>query len=189
MSDGPHKSLNMRRGWKRFAENADEAAFSPEEVCDAIPTALIQDWRAENLPSLIRQMREFLHDSQTFLFGNQHIEKLEALRNEDAGYPLSSTLLDCAVQAVADGKIGEGAITEATAAMLMDRTARGIRQVEEHYCRKSSSTRSVNVRERMNEGATRTDFTQLAKSFLGTGSAERLKQPAKQSGLDEGVSL
>ncbi len=40
MSDGPHRSLNMRRGWKRFAKRADKEAYAPEEVCDAIPAAL-----------------------------------------------------------------------------------------------------------------------------------------------------
>ena len=35
MSDGPHKSLNMRSGWKKLAERADQPAFEPEHVADA----------------------------------------------------------------------------------------------------------------------------------------------------------
>ena len=80
MSDGPHRSLNMRRGWKRFAERADKEAFAPEEVCDAIPAALEQDWRAEVSPNLTRQILVILQDNQNSLFGDQRIEKLEVLR-------------------------------------------------------------------------------------------------------------
>jgi len=29
MSDGPHRSLEMRKGWKRVAESADNRAFEP----------------------------------------------------------------------------------------------------------------------------------------------------------------
>ena len=47
MSDGPHRSLKMPRGWKKLAEHADKKAYAPEEVRDALPDALEQDWRAE----------------------------------------------------------------------------------------------------------------------------------------------
>ena len=110
MSDGPHRSLKMRRGWKRFAERADKAAFAPEEVCDAIPAALEQDWRKEVPPSLPRQIREILQDNQSSLFEDQRIEKLEVLRSKTAGYPLAGAFLDCAIQAAAKGKAGDEAL-------------------------------------------------------------------------------
>ena len=47
MSDGPHRSLPMSRGWKQLARRAANKAFSPVEVCDALPAALHQDWRTE----------------------------------------------------------------------------------------------------------------------------------------------
>ena len=47
MSDGPYRSLKMPRGWKKLAERADKKAYAPEEVRDALPDALEQDWRAE----------------------------------------------------------------------------------------------------------------------------------------------
>jgi hypothetical protein len=40
MSDGPHRSLPMRRHWKDLAERAAKAAFSPDQVCEALPLAL-----------------------------------------------------------------------------------------------------------------------------------------------------
>jgi hypothetical protein len=47
MSDGPHKSLGMRPGWKKFAKRADKAAYEPDQVKEALPDALGDDWRAE----------------------------------------------------------------------------------------------------------------------------------------------
>ncbi|MCY4635508.1 MAG: hypothetical protein OXG04_13560 [Acidobacteria bacterium] len=40
LSDGPHRSLNMRRGWKRLAERAANAAFDDNERRDALAGAL-----------------------------------------------------------------------------------------------------------------------------------------------------
>jgi hypothetical protein len=189
MSDGPHKSLNMRRGWKRFSKRADEKAFSPSEVCEAIPVALIQDWRAEIAQGLPRQIQAILSDNQTSMFGDQRIEKLDALKGENSGHPLANTLIDCAIQAANNGKSGEEAMTEATSAALMDRADRGKRQVEEHYRRESTLGRAQNVRERMNEGISLTDFTQLSRSFLGTGDRSLLKMPEKQTGIDVGAPM
>jgi len=36
MSDGPHRTLPMRRGWKRLAKRADKSAFNAEDVKDAV---------------------------------------------------------------------------------------------------------------------------------------------------------
>jgi hypothetical protein len=47
MSDGPHRSLPMRLGWKRVAECGDNRAFVSEEVSEAIVPALEQDCHAE----------------------------------------------------------------------------------------------------------------------------------------------
>lgn len=71
----------------------------------------------------------------------------------------------------------------------MDRAARGILQVEEHYYRESSHKRAVNVRERMKEGKARTDFRAIARSLIGTGKAARPQSAAKRTGVDDGVSL
>ena len=47
MSDGPHRSLDMPPSWKKLAERADNKAYVPEEVSEALPEALKQDWHAE----------------------------------------------------------------------------------------------------------------------------------------------
>ena len=103
MSDGPHRSLNMPRGWKRLAERADNRAYAPEEVRDALPEALEHDWHAEVPDSVCRLVRDILGDSQSSLFGDQRAERLEALRGETAGYALGNTFLDYAIHVAARG--------------------------------------------------------------------------------------
>lgn len=188
MSDGPHRSLNMTRGWKRLAERADNRAYAPEEVRDALPEALEQDWRAEVPDSFCRRVRDILSDSQSSLFGDQRTGQLEALRTETAGYPLGNTLLDYAIETAARGKIGDKALREAAGKALLDRAARGARQVEEHYWRESTHRRAAHVRERIEAGVTQSDIDGIARRLVSTDKSERPRQ-AKQTGLDDGVQL
>ena len=188
MSDGPHRSLPMPPGWKRLAERADNKAYSPEEVRDALPAALRQDWRAEVPDSVINKVRDIL-DSQNSLFGDQRAERLEALREEIAGYNLANTFLDYAIQEVGRGRSGPEALKEAASAALSDRAARGVRQVEEHYWRESTQGRVAHVRERIETGVTQSDMAAIAGRLVGIDDGRGLQRLAKQTGIDEGVKI
>jgi hypothetical protein len=179
----------MRRGWKQFAERADKEAYAPEQVCDAVPKALEQDWRAEVSDRLLREIRTIVGDTQSSLFDDQRVEKLEALRSGIAGHPLAGVFLDCAIQAVANGKTGDEAVTEAASAALTDRAARGIRQVEEIYRRESTHNRAMNVRERMESGIARADISAIAGGLIGTDKAVQPRTFAKKTDLDDGVEF
>ena len=110
MSDGPHRSLRMPRGWKKLAKRADNKAYAPEEVRDALPEALEHDWRAEVPDSVCKRVRDILGDKQSSLFGDQRADRLEALRGEAAGYALGNALLDYAIEAAARGRCGDEAL-------------------------------------------------------------------------------
>ena len=68
MSDGPHKSLPMRVGWKKFAKCADKAAFEPDQLADLAIPALEGDWRPERMVILEFPSRQnatdFLNDPE-----------------------------------------------------------------------------------------------------------------------------
>ena len=189
VSDGPHRSLPMTRGWKRLAERADSRAYEPEEIGDALPAALAQDWNAEVPAGLLAEIRKVVGDRQKSLLGDDRLDRLEALRTLAAGRALSGVLLDCAMQAVVDGHCGDDAIKKATANALGDRAARRSRQVEEHYLRKSSGRRAVHVRHRIEDGVNRADVAAIAGQLLGFSSAKGNTRPKLKSGLDQGVSL
>ncbi len=189
MSDGPHRSLNMRRGWKQLAERADKKAFAPQEICDAIPMALEQDWRAEVPRRLLRQVRATLEDDQSSFFEDQRPKTLEVLRGNTAGSSLATMFLDCAIQEAAGGKAGDQVTRDAVRGALMDRTARGIRQVEEHYYRESTQNRAMNVRERLESGVAQTNIPAIVDRVTGTDKSASPRMPVKQTGLDDGVQL
>lgn len=189
MSDGPHRSLNMPRGWKKLAERADNRAYAPEEVRDTLPAALNQDWRAEVPVSLCRQVRDILGDRQDSLFGNDRTERLEALRRKAAGYALGNTFLDYAIQTAERGRTGDEAMREATCNALSDRAASGARQVEEHYCREATQLRAAHVRRRIEAGVRECDMADIVGRVIGTDRAGGSRRPTKLTGIDEGVRL
>lgn len=190
MSDGPHRSLNMRRSWKQLAECADNSASSVEEVGCTLQMALSQDWLKEVSKGFCRRIQSILNEYQgSFPFGEQKIEQLESLRGEAAGYPLRSVLLDCTIQAVAEEYSGEEAFTKAVCDALAKRKTSGGRQVEEHYWRKSTQGRATHVRQRIEDSNTPPDMERFARRLTGLDKAERLYPPVKKTDIDDGVSL
>ena len=186
MSDGPHRSLKMPRGWKKLAECADKKAYAPEEVRDALPAALEQDWRAEVSDRLCRQVGEILGESQ----------KLAVRRPADRtaggsaqGYRWvqpRQCILDYAIQAAERGRTGDVALREAAGKALSDRAASGARQVEEHYHRETTQRRAAHVRGRIEAGVTQCDMAGIAGRVVGTDRTGGPRRPAKQTGIDEG---
>ena len=191
MSDGPHRSLNMRRSWKQLAEQADNSAFPVEEVGCALQTALSQDWLKEVSGGFCQRIQNILNECQDSFsfFSEQRIEQLESLRGEAAGYPLRSGLLDCAIQAVAEGYSGEEAFAKAVYDALTKRKASGGRQVVEHYCRKSTQGHATHMRQRIENSSTPSDIAQLAKRLTGLDKTERRHRPVKKTDVDDGVPL
>jgi hypothetical protein len=187
MSDGPHRSLRMRPGWKRLAERADNAAYGPEEVGNALIPALEEDCYAELPPEFIAQLGNACGEQDASLFKEDLAAQLEQLRGV-AGTGIGLVILEYAIQLSERGEPASQAAMKATAAALLDRAARGNRQVEEHYCRKSNQPRALNVRARIEQGiaTARPEIDKLAGQVLNfeTGPSPRLP---KFSGLDDGV--
>lgn len=187
MSDGPHKSLPMSRKWKRFAECAYNEAYSPEQACDALSTALAEDWCRQIPESLVNKVQMALPNDQTELFSDQSNQELEALRRETAGHPLANTFMDCVAQAVEKGLTSESALLESACGAITDFAARGLRQVEEHYHRDPPRNGVTDVRQRSQEVVGKLDTVATARQFLGIGQHPRI--PVKHTGLDDGVPL
>lgn len=188
MSDGPHRSMKMRRGWKKLAEQADNSAYTPEEVSNSLLNALDKDCREEVPRNLSRRVHDILGDNQSLLFCNERVERLQSLRKEAAGHPLGNTLLDYAIQTAEQGCNGDEALREVTSKTLSDRAHRGALQVEEHYCRKSTRKRATRVRERIETGITQLNFGRLVTRLFGSSKSER-PRTTKKAGIDEGVPL
>src|SRR5258706_10470727 len=149
MSDGPHRSLPMRKGWKRVAESADNQAFGTDEIRDAILPALEEDCRGEISPEFFSSLRRVCADQEASLFKNDVAPSLEALRNA-ASAGLARAVLNYALQQPALGNGPKDIPERALKCALIDRAAKGARQVEEHFCRESTTPRANKVREGLN---------------------------------------
>ena len=185
MSDGPHKSLPMRPGWKKVAEYASKEAFTSNDVCDAIIAAIEQDYHKDISPDFVASIQDVI-GSDT-LFSGDSIHALEDLRQSVAGCAMGNALLDHVIFVVSDGKSGDAALQEAVTRTLTDWAARCARQVEEHYLRKSGTENAQNVRSRMEAAIQNAPFTALANRLLDPVS--RPARLVKHDGLDDGVRL
>lgn len=188
MSDGPHRSLPMRKGWKKLAERGDGKLHTAEQVCDAIPIALADDWRDERCDYFMKQVKSvILSKDQGTLFKPSAGETAEALRKlQGAGYPLRRILVDAVAQAVEDGHVGESAMVAGVADALAIRCSAGARQVEEHYLRVSNEHRAVDVRTRIEAGGVQSDFNAIARQFC---KIEKPSSPNRYDSVDEGVQF
>jgi hypothetical protein len=179
----------MRRGWKQLAERADNRAFAPDEISDAVIPALAQDWCAAVPDALAGRIRDILGGPQDSLFWEEKIAQLKTLRTAMTGRGFGDLLIEHAIQTVSEGKSGPDAAAETGAAALASWAARCARQVEEHYCRDSGPRRGVNVRTRIEEGIGRAPLEGLARELLKLGPRSVPRTAQKQTGLDDGVRL
>ena len=186
MSDGPHRSLNMSRSWKRAAERSDKRSYSSEEVSESFVGALEKDCRREINPSFIDTAWRIFSDPEPSLFVTKISDQLEALRRQ-AGSGIGRSVIDQAIFGAERGKTGREGLVEAVKNALADRAAKSIRQIQEHYCRESSNPRADRVKTRLEEGMDGAALDGLARRILKAAPAE--KRPALKQGLDDGVKL
>lgn len=190
MSDGPHRSLPMRSRWKAFAKTADKPAFDTATVADKAMKALTQDWREEVGADVLSGLRKVLAATdQIDMFGKDKSAQFDGLREIAAGQPLARTLIECAAKAATRGLNGDAAFEDAALRALSMRLSRGLRQTEEHYLRRSSMSRAVNMRERGEAAARHLDVRSLARRLTKLDSGGAKPRARKMDGLDDGVSL
>jgi hypothetical protein len=185
MSDGPHRSLPMRRHWKDFAERSAKAAFSPDQVSEALPHAL----KKEILEAPIKEIRDIMGGDS--LFPEMRIERLDALRQAHRGSAAATHVIDCAVEAAARGLTGEAGTHAAVKNASEDIARDHLRGIEEHYQREASSRSAGYVRTRLDTARQQLDCDVLTRELLSPGRppSPRSVTLPRLTGVDEGPSL
>lgn len=186
MSDGPHRSLPMRPGWKKVAEYADNENFARDQVRDAVESAVEGDWRKDIPQALVSSIRETL--GGTTLFSEDTLRSIEDLRQTVSGSAMGNALLDHLACAVGGGMTGDAALREAVVNTSIDQSARCARQVEEHYLRKSTFENSLDIRQRIEEAIQTAGFDSLANRIVEPVS-RRVPAMQKKDGVDDGVQI
>ena len=186
MSDGPHRSLPMRPGWKKVAEYADNKNFARDQVRDAVEAAVEKDWRKDVSRALVSSIREVL--GGTTLFSEDTLRSVEDLRQTVSGSAMGNALLDHLACAIDGGMTGDAALRDAVVNTSVDQSARCARSVEEHYLRKSTVENSQDVRQRIEEAIQRADFNSLADRIVEPVS-RHVPTVEKKDGVDDGVQI
>jgi hypothetical protein len=189
MSDGPHRSLPMRNGWRKLAERAWNTNFEPTEISEAIPVAIKDDWNAEGCDQTVRELRTILEDDrQGSLFGQEREDRIDALKDVSAGgFPLRRMLIESITQAAEDGQDVATAVQTGVEHALAERIVRGALQVEEHYLR-SGDEAARTIRGRIGQGVANVSLKSLTEQLMNPGSSS-LPPPSKRDGLDDGPAL
>ncbi len=189
MSDGPHKTLNMRPGWKRLVRRADKAANQQGEVAECVLPALSKDWIGETRAHYLQQVGQYLGcGSEPLLFAADPSE--HARLRQGASSTFEALVADHAIDAVLAGKSGKEAFTLVVNNSLNEWSVRATLQVEEHYQRESNPGRARHVRGRIQSAisANAAGIQGLAQSIVN-GTKLPTRVPSKRKGLEEGPRL
>ena len=188
MSDGPYKSLPMKRSWRRAAKCAYKEAFSQNEIIDSVARAAHADWRAEVRPALVASVIAVVAPQEQTLFPDQIAADLIKLRRTCCS-PLAASFVHNVIDALATGRIGGDAVQFAAEEALSDRLLCSYRQVEEHVRRNDSSGNADFVRNRFEAAHDQIDKPVLARAALKTGQPLARRNRAESAGIDAGVPL
>jgi hypothetical protein len=185
MSDGPHRSLPLRRHWQDFAQSAAQAAFGAEEVCARLPQAVTRDV----LDAPIREVQAIM--SEASLFPEIRVDQLEALRGSCRGSEPAYRLIDCAIDAVRSGLAGDAGAQAALAHAIDDTVRSAFLSIEEHWHRNASAGSARFTRTRIDEARRQFDGGALARELLAPGKlpGRRSLTPPRHTGIDEGPRL
>ena len=186
MSDGPHKSLRMRRPWRRVAECADNRSSTSDEIRERVVLAVEHDCRAEVRPEFVAQLRGVVEEPS--LFKESTVIRIGELRPV-ASPGLERSFLDCLEHLSAADQTGLATLQDALTTALQNNVNRRARQVEEHYLRESTLPRASNLRERLDSVIGISDLADIATRFLSVHSKSAAGDPLKKTGLDDGVKI
>lgn len=183
MSDGPHKSLPMKRRWKRVAERASKPAYTAEQLHEAVDVALREDWRAEVTSEFRAALDIAVGDG--LLFADQAQRDVQELGRRFAS-PLQSAILDEVAGALDMGLRDQLAIEAGVAGALAQRGFRAVRQIEEHIVRDLGRA-PPGLRERLEGSISEARVRDIAKDVLA-GSRRRAR-PVRYDGIEDGPPL
>jgi hypothetical protein len=184
MSDGPHRSLPMRRHWRDAAERAAKRVHSEPEVCEAIVVGLKRDI----LGAPIESVREVLDGRRPDLFQAHIVAQLEALRSSCRGSASANVLIDCAVEATQIGATGHAAVQFALKSALEENMQSAFRGMNEHYQREAKPKEAVSLRARLDVARQQIDCGLIAHEILSSQKPPpaRSTQLQRHRGLDDG---
>ncbi|SOE70906.1 hypothetical protein SAMN05414139_03910 [Burkholderia sp. D7] len=189
MSDGPHRSLPMRRAWKELAKRGDQCTYDTKQVAEAAKRALASDFRKEVSYSLIRTLKDIFTGRDNSLgLPEIALEQLAMARTVAAGSVFGMSAVAWSIQLVHEGRLDEKAFYDAVGLAAKDRGIANTRSVEEHYLRESNQRRATGVSARLSNAISGLSAIDLG-SMLVDPQAVGERNSRKKDDLNDGVAL
>lgn len=189
MSDGPHRSLPMRRPWKELAKRGDQCTYDSEQVAEAATIALVSDFRKEVTWSMINALKSIFGGLDNSLrIPEIAIQQLKDLRSETAGSVFARNAVEWSIQLVNEGRLEPDAVFVAIGLAAKARGFACARQIHEHVLRATNKSRADGMTSRVTNA-----IGGLSESSLGSllmnreGAAQR--RIKSNNNLDAGVPL
>ena len=189
MSDGPHRSLPMRKPWRELAKRGDQGTYDAEQVAEAAAGALACDFKNEVKWSLISALKSIFTGRDNSLGLTEiSLQELENAKILAAGSVFGINAVAWSVELITEGRFGLDAFYEAIGLAAKERGFANVRSVEEHYLRESNQRRSDYVSKRLHAAISGLSEGRLG-SMLVAPDAAKTQRPKKKTHLDEGVPL
>lgn len=189
MSDGPHRSLPLRKPWKELAKRGDQSVYSDEQVAEAAADALASDFRSEVKWQLLDALKSIFTGRNNSL-GIQEIalQELEEAKTLAAASVFGMSAINWSITLINEGRFGLDAFFDAIGLAAKQRGDANIRQVQEHYVRDSNPRRAANVGKRLQSAFSGFSERKLGSMLTALESAGA-RRSRKKIDLDEGVRL
>jgi hypothetical protein len=189
MSDGPHRSLPMRKAWRDLAERGDKLVYDSGQVAEAAKHALVSDFKNEVSYALVKALKDiFIGRDNSLGLREIAIHQLEEARSLAAGSVFGANAVAWSIALIHEDRFGMEAFHDAIGLAAKERGLANTRSVEEHYLRESSLRRANGVSARLQAAISELSETQLG-SMLVDPQPARSRGQQRKNGLDDGVSI
>lgn len=188
MSDGPHRSLGLRRPWRKLAKLCDNAAYAPAEVTHAATAALVSDFNEVSAALLKALKSVFACEGNSLGSPEIAMHQLNLARALAAGSVFGQYAIKSSQMLVSEGKLEPESFFIAIGVAAKMRGQANMRAFQEHYLEKTNEFRAKKVVSRF-QGAIDSLSDLSIGSVLVEARASKFRPMSRSSGLDEGVRL
>jgi len=188
MSDGPHRSLGLRRPWRQLAKLCDNAAYTQTEVTHAATAALLSDFNEVSAPLLKAIKRVFECEGNSLGSPEIAMHQLNLARSLAAGSVFGQNAVKCSQMLVSEGKLEPDSFIIAIGVAAKMRGQANVRAFHEHDLDKTNEFRANKVVHRFQVAIDSLPDSSLG-SILVDARTTRIRPSTRNTGLDEGVRL
>ncbi|HHW2244083.1 hypothetical protein [Pseudomonas aeruginosa] len=189
MSDGPFRSLQMRKPWKELAKRGDQETYDAAQVAEAATVALASDFKMEVSPYLTQELKAIFEGrDNSLLMPDIALQQLEEMKALAAGSVFGKNAVLCSIELIDEGKFGADAFHEAIGLAAKMRGLANVLSVKEHFLRESNQQRAEHVHSRLSNAICGLSEIQLGLRLSSPGVVE-MRQPGKMTGIEAGVPL